>query len=186
MTDPVSRTYLSLGAFYASDPARRASRERDVGLRGVTCRDDEGGTLAGEPDRGVQPEPAGHAGDDGTLAGEVGDVVGAPGHAATLLARARKRCCCRIVLAMSWGRRAVVALLPLVLAAAFPDHPPYGGRYPDPRPHVTLDRAGPGVDVETVRRWTAPLTPARMEVDEVRLSWYEQEACRTLATWPLG
>ena len=72
------------------------------------------------------------------------------------------------------------------LAAAFPDHPPYGGRYPDPRPHVTLDRAGPGVDVETVRRWTAPLTPARMEVDEVRLSWYEQEACRTLASWPLG
>ena len=32
MTDPVSRTYLSLGAFYASDPARRASRERDIGL----------------------------------------------------------------------------------------------------------------------------------------------------------
>jgi len=43
MTDPVSRTYLSLGAFYASDPARRASRERDVGLfwrsrRGPTYR----------------------------------------------------------------------------------------------------------------------------------------------------
>ncbi len=32
MTDPVSRTYLSLGAFYASEPARRGSRERDVGL----------------------------------------------------------------------------------------------------------------------------------------------------------
>ena len=43
MTDPISRTYLSLGAFYASDPARRASRERDVGLfwrsrRGPTYR----------------------------------------------------------------------------------------------------------------------------------------------------
>jgi hypothetical protein len=32
MHDPISRTYLSLGAFYASAPARRGSRERDVGL----------------------------------------------------------------------------------------------------------------------------------------------------------
>jgi len=32
MPDPITRTYLSLGAFYASDPARRASPERDVGL----------------------------------------------------------------------------------------------------------------------------------------------------------
>jgi hypothetical protein len=32
MPDPIARTYLSLGAFYASDPARRGSRERDVGL----------------------------------------------------------------------------------------------------------------------------------------------------------
>jgi hypothetical protein len=32
MPDPIARTYLSLGAFYASDPKRRGSRERDVGL----------------------------------------------------------------------------------------------------------------------------------------------------------
>jgi hypothetical protein len=32
MLTPVTRSYLSLAAFYASDPARRASRERDVGL----------------------------------------------------------------------------------------------------------------------------------------------------------
>jgi hypothetical protein len=32
MHDPIARTYLSLGAFYASDPARRSSRERDIGL----------------------------------------------------------------------------------------------------------------------------------------------------------
>ena len=32
MNDPITRVYLSLGAFYASDPARRSSRERDVGL----------------------------------------------------------------------------------------------------------------------------------------------------------
>lgn len=43
MPDPIARTYLSLGAFYASDPARRGSRERDVGLfwrgsRGLSYR----------------------------------------------------------------------------------------------------------------------------------------------------
>jgi len=43
MPDPISRTYLSLGAFYATDPARRSSRERDVGLywrsrSGPSCR----------------------------------------------------------------------------------------------------------------------------------------------------
>ena len=43
MPDPIARTYLSLGAFYASDPARRGSRERDMGLfwrseRGLTFR----------------------------------------------------------------------------------------------------------------------------------------------------
>jgi hypothetical protein len=40
---PIARTYLSLAAFYASDPRRRDSRERDVGLwwrsvRGPTYR----------------------------------------------------------------------------------------------------------------------------------------------------
>ena len=40
---PIARTYLSLSAFYASDPRRRGSRERDVGLwwrsdRGPTYR----------------------------------------------------------------------------------------------------------------------------------------------------
>jgi hypothetical protein len=40
---PIARTYLSLSAFYASDPRRRDSRERDVGLwwrsvRGPTYR----------------------------------------------------------------------------------------------------------------------------------------------------
>ena len=32
MPDPIARTYLSLGAFYASDPPAARSRERDVGL----------------------------------------------------------------------------------------------------------------------------------------------------------
>ena len=72
------------------------------------------------------------------------------------------------------------------LVDAFPDHPPYGGRYVDPRPHVTLDRLGPSVDLETVRGWVAELVPVRVEVRTAQLSWYEQQWCRTLATWPLG
>jgi len=72
------------------------------------------------------------------------------------------------------------------LAAAFPGHPPYGGRHRDPRPHVTLDRAAAGIDVDTVRGWVDGLVPVRVDVSEVRLSWYEQAGCRTLASWPLG
>lgn len=72
------------------------------------------------------------------------------------------------------------------LAAAFPDHPPYGGRYVDPRPHVTLDRVGRGVDVETVRNWVADVVPVYVEVRTAQLSWYEQHGCRTLAIWSLG
>lgn len=72
------------------------------------------------------------------------------------------------------------------LVDAFPAHRPYGGRYGDVRPHLTLDRAGPAVDVATVRGWVADILPAHTRVSEVRLSWYEQHACRTLARWPLG
>ena len=72
------------------------------------------------------------------------------------------------------------------LTDAFPDHPPYGGRYVDPRPHVTLDRVGSEVDLETVRDWVADLVPVRVQVRTAQLSWYEQHGCRTLATWALG
>ena len=72
------------------------------------------------------------------------------------------------------------------LAAAFPDQPPYGGAFEGVRPHLTLDRVGPGVDVERVRAWVAPLLPATVEVTEARLSWYEQGRCHEVARWPLG
>jgi 2'-5' RNA ligase len=72
------------------------------------------------------------------------------------------------------------------LAAAFPAFPPYRGRHTDPRPHVTLDRAGPGVDVASVRRWVVELAPVYIDVCEARLSWYEEDGCRTLNSWPLG
>jgi 2'-5' RNA ligase len=72
------------------------------------------------------------------------------------------------------------------LARAFPDHPPYAGRYADVRPHLTLDLLADGVDVGGTRRSLGELVPVVARVEEARLSWYEQERCRTLATWPLG
>ena len=72
------------------------------------------------------------------------------------------------------------------LAAAFPVYWPFGGRHAGPRPHVTLDRAGPDVDVASVRRWVAPLVPVTVEVREAQLSWYEEGGCRSLASWPLS
>lgn len=72
------------------------------------------------------------------------------------------------------------------LVAAFPGYLPYAGRYGPVRPHVTLDRAAPGVDVATTRRSLGALLPASAAVDEVVLSWYEQDHCRPLARWPIG
>ena len=81
---------------------------------------------------------------------------------------------------------APVRALTADLWAAFPQCPPYGGRYGDVAPHLTLDRVGPGVTEAGVRDWVDDLLPARLEVGEVRLSWYEQDACRTLTRLPLG
>lgn len=75
------------------------------------------------------------------------------------------------------------------LAAAFPDHPPYGGRYEatgGPVPHVTLDRVGPGVSEEWVRSEVAHLLPARLVVDRVDLQWWGNHACRRVHSWRLG
>jgi 2'-5' RNA ligase len=73
------------------------------------------------------------------------------------------------------------------LAAAFPAYPRYGGRFGDDvRPHLTLDLAGPGVDVDSVRRSLGLLLPASTRVDTAVLSWYEQDRCRILARWTLG
>ncbi len=72
------------------------------------------------------------------------------------------------------------------LARAFPDHPPYAGRYADVQPHLTLDRLADGIDVAATRRSLGDLVPVVARVEEARLSWYEQDRCRTLATWPLG
>ena len=71
------------------------------------------------------------------------------------------------------------------LVEAFPGYPPYGGAY-RVRPHLTLDRVGPRVDVESVRASVSDLVPVNVEVGEASLSWYEQDACREITRWALS
>lgn len=72
------------------------------------------------------------------------------------------------------------------LAVAFPDVPPYGGRYDDVVPHLTLDRLSADVTVESVRARIAHVVPTTVEVDRLDLQWWANDDCRLLASFPLG
>ena len=76
--------------------------------------------------------------------------------------------------------------LTAALCSAFPAYPPYAGEFGDVAPHLTLDAVGDGVDEASVRSAVAQLVPVDCVASEVRLSWYEPGACRTLARWALG
>ena len=71
------------------------------------------------------------------------------------------------------------------LAEAFPQCPPYEGRYADPVPHLTLDRLGDGVSLGSVRASLGDLLPLRTTLDRVDLQRWANHGCRRLATWPL-
>lgn len=68
--------------------------------------------------------------------------------------------------------------------AAAPEVVPYWGRA-EPTPHLTLDRIGAGVTLETTADALAPLLPAHGVATEVLLTWWESGACRVLARKPL-
>ncbi|MFI5427901.1 2'-5' RNA ligase family protein [Aeromicrobium sp. UC242_57] len=59
-----------------------------------------------------------------------------------------------------------LACMTVELARRFPDHPPYGGRFADVVPHVTLDAVGPGVDVAQVREWLGALVPVTCRAEQ--------------------
>ncbi|GAA1251023.1 hypothetical protein GCM10009676_42250 [Prauserella halophila] len=71
------------------------------------------------------------------------------------------------------------------LAAAFPQCPPYGGRFGDVVPHVTLDRAVDGVTPATVAADLAPALPVRLRVDRIDLQWWENDNCHVRESWKL-
>jgi 2'-5' RNA ligase len=72
------------------------------------------------------------------------------------------------------------------LGAAFPDHPPYAGQFPDVRPHLTLDARSAEVGEASTRALLGDLVPARCRADRLDLAWYEAGSCRVLHTWRLG
>ena len=70
--------------------------------------------------------------------------------------------------------------------AAFPDHPPYAGRFEHVVPHLTLDAVSATVSAESTRALVGDLLPARCRAERLDLAWYEPGRCRLLASWPLG
>lgn len=69
---------------------------------------------------------------------------------------------------------------------AFPQCPPYGGRYDDVAPHLTLDLTSPAVTVASTQRLLGDLLPARCTADRVELHWYETGHCHVRRSWPLA
>lgn len=72
------------------------------------------------------------------------------------------------------------------LVRTFPQCPPYGGRFPDPIPHLTLDLAAGSVTVEGTRAALGHLLPATCRAERLDLAWWAPDECRVLAAWPLG
>ncbi len=92
--------------------------------------------------------------------------------------------------------REAFAGLTRVVAQAYPDHPPYGGRHGGPdsvQPHLSLDVVGPGpaphdrpVTPASVSSDLAGLVPLTTRVERVDLQWWQEGRCRLLRSFPLA
>lgn len=78
------------------------------------------------------------------------------------------------------------AALTRALVEAFPQCPPYEGAFPDPIPHVTLDRVGDGITLGSVRADLHGVLPAHGRATRVDLQWWANDDCRVLASWDLS
>jgi 2'-5' RNA ligase len=76
--------------------------------------------------------------------------------------------------------------LTAALVTAFPQCPPYAGEFPDPVPHLTLDRCADGITPRTVEADLRHLLPVRLHVDRVDLQWWANHDCHVRRSWPLG
>lgn len=75
------------------------------------------------------------------------------------------------------------------LSEAFPEHPPYGGRFgvtADVVPHLTLDLTSTEVTIASTRRLIGAGVPVSFHADRLDLAWYESGCCRLLDSWPLS
>jgi len=69
---------------------------------------------------------------------------------------------------------------------AFPDHPPYGGVYQEPTPHLTLDQTAPTITPHTVSQRLGETLPVAVRLDRLDLQWWANDDCRLLHSWKLG
>lgn len=70
------------------------------------------------------------------------------------------------------------------LAAAFPQCPPYAGRYRDVAPHLTLDWTSDTVTPASTRRLLGDDVPVTCRAERLELQWYEMGgACRVVRSW---
>lgn len=77
------------------------------------------------------------------------------------------------------------ASLTAALVAAFPQCPPYGGRF-EPVPHLTVDHVAGGATIGSTRSALGPTLPARCRAERISLQRYATHDCRALAEWELG
>lgn len=68
-----------------------------------------------------------------------------------------------------------------LLAAAFPQWPPYGGAFDDVVPHLSVGAALAGDEVDALHE----LLPIRATADEVTLTWWSQDGADVLVRFPL-
>jgi len=69
---------------------------------------------------------------------------------------------------------------------AFPQCPPYAGRFGDVVPHLTLDALSTEVTEASTKRLVSPHVPASCRAERLDLVWYEPGGCRVLDSWRLG
>ena len=72
------------------------------------------------------------------------------------------------------------------LCEAFPSCPPYGGAFPEVRPHLTLDAVSATVSESSTATLLAGVLPAVSRAERLDLALWQENGCRVLASWALG
>lgn len=72
------------------------------------------------------------------------------------------------------------------LCEVFPSCPPYGGAFPDVRPHLTLDAVSATVSEASTTALLAGVLPTVSRAERLDLTLWQEHGCRVLASWGLG
>lgn len=73
-----------------------------------------------------------------------------------------------------------------LLGEAFPECPPYAGRFPEVVPHLTLDAKSATVTEESTAAALTGTLPASCRAERLDLAWYQTGNCHVIRSWPLG